>query len=347
MSTRPAAASGRTPTDARNANRLADVLSAGLAAMNLKTQNVEAPKRGRESREEADHGTVMNMGLTLSPFAESGPVGEDFYNGTLRPIERGRYYYVRRFDGSKGFFACRSRAAPAPDYAVGFISRASKYAAHDNYFQFMQAVVYNRMNTAQLRASNITVQYSRALPEVRGQETSYTNFTDKEATDMASNAEALRNGTNEFSNWEEQAFGNVYLFYKVRSAGSDGKGVYLSLGRFVVQGYQRDNLTLIPIAPRLPSSSFGNMRPVQPRFSGPLTPDQSAIASEGMALLAEAADKATPASSLPDEEDEEEDEEDEEEEEEAPAAPAPMAPAAGPSSMAAPKKYRISRLPKT
>ena len=75
MSSRPASA---PPGTAAKPHRLADVLSAGLAAMNLKTEDTEV-KRGRDglTREQAQHVTVVNMGLDLSPLNTAGVTAFD------------------------------------------------------------------------------------------------------------------------------------------------------------------------------------------------------------------------------------------------------------------------------
>jgi len=256
--------------------------------MNLKTEDTEV-KRGRDglTREQAQHVTVVNMGLDLSPLNTAGVTAFDEQTQQKRAVERGRVYLIKRNTGSQGFFACDSRAGQAPDYMVGFISRDSQYNRFDEYNRFMRGVVVDRLGTDDLAS----VQYSRALPERGERETPYTLSTAAFAKSMADAAATRRpDGTYpDFSMPEEQAFNNVYLFYRISGKNDAfGRGRYIAFGRFIVTGYRNNRLDLKPIEPRTPPQRFG-FAPTPPQARlGPLTPEQLA---DGLQILAEAAER--------------------------------------------------------
>lgn len=244
-----------------NGGRLAEVLSAGIASLSLKPEGVKPAdtnmpmvSEGRRESCSSNHKRIQEMGLNLSPFEPNGATGMNPDDGKMMPIQRGRQYLVKRMKGDKGFLCCTSGALGSyPDYMVGFISPGSDYKMIDEYSDFYRQIVQENKGSGALPR----VKYSRALPEPFRGETPYTIATDQFSREMVRMASlpTAPNGisTAEYSNGREHAFHNVYLFLALPGQNNAlGQGRYISLGRFVALGYEKDRLELQPVPPSAP-----------------------------------------------------------------------------------------------
>ena len=239
-------------------------------------------------RDESDHAMVQNMGLHLAPGDPCGTRALDWRTGAMGAVERGRKYLLKRQPGSKGFFGCFSGGGRTPDYMVGLISEASQYTQYEDFGLFLRAV-NERTPTAELPH----VRYTRAMPAEGQPETLYTEASARFARSLASAFHSEKNADGsyrDFTSPDQHAFANVYLFFRVPyTQDREGRGVYISFGRFMCTGFDGTFMSLKPLDTLTPPRPGRRQLLPSPPLApvGPLAPEHL---QDGLDLLASAAE---------------------------------------------------------